>query len=484
MSSTEEELRRRLRLIHFLHQTNPYPQGPGTANQRRWQQILALADRIYSFPNPPADTPLDLAIQQLQGLAIEDLPDPPTSAPEPLNDVAKSPHRILDMYMEKEEGIIPDWQNYTSGPGTRYPMYYGWLWKLVPVDVSDEAQEDETHCLMHPAQTHQWDDPWGEVLAWKFDPELAYSYKAFIKYPEEFGSKSGLSETPKKTKANPLPASNKSLSTRARNRQPKKEKKEKVETEVAADLGLGRTSGGVNVISKKRCRRGGNLRERLLQARGETYGRLWEGLEEGYSQSRGASGKGLRSLSCEPQKYSEGQYMNTPWRNPATEREKLGYRQQNMDDVDDEDDDLVGVSVHPRAPLRAMTYKLAIDMSHFIKEKGGLEGIYYNEKRHRILDMYMETPLKEQENSLESCREHSSSISEVDVPTPESANLEEEILYQLYRPLETCYNKCYCKRCCYHCQHCFLKKGLGICYEQHRRRGKPIPNPLLGLDST
>nr|ANT87420.1 tat protein [Simian immunodeficiency virus] len=82
----------------------------------------------------------------------------------------------------------------------------------------------------------------------------------------------------------------------------------------------------------------------------------------------------------------------------------------------------------------------------------------------------METPLKEQENSLESYREHSSSISEVDVPTPESANLEEEILYQLYRPLETCYNKCYCKRCCYHCQQCFLKKGLGICYEQHRRR--------------
>nr|ACY94060.1 rev protein [Simian immunodeficiency virus] len=100
MSSTEEELRKRLRLIHFLHQTNPYPQGPGTANQRRkrrrrwrqrWQQILALADKIYSFPNPPTDTPLDLAIQQLQRLAIEDLPDPPTSAPEPLNDVAKSP---------------------------------------------------------------------------------------------------------------------------------------------------------------------------------------------------------------------------------------------------------------------------------------------------------------------------------------------------------------------------------------------------------
>ncbi|AFV26172.1 rev protein [Simian immunodeficiency virus] len=95
----EEELRRRLRLIHFLHQTNPYPQGPGTANQRRrrrrrwkqrWQQILALADRIYSFPDPPVDSPLDLAIQQLQDLSLEHIPDPPASTPETLLDSTES----------------------------------------------------------------------------------------------------------------------------------------------------------------------------------------------------------------------------------------------------------------------------------------------------------------------------------------------------------------------------------------------------------
>nr|ASR81487.1 rev protein [Simian immunodeficiency virus] len=94
----EEELRKRLRLIHLLHQTNPYPTGPGTANQRRqrrrrwrkrWQQLLALADRIYSFPDPPTDTPLDLAIQQLQNLAIESIPDPPTNTPEALCDPTK-----------------------------------------------------------------------------------------------------------------------------------------------------------------------------------------------------------------------------------------------------------------------------------------------------------------------------------------------------------------------------------------------------------
>nr|QMS44007.1 SIVRTN [synthetic construct] len=490
----EEELRKRLRLIHLLHQTiDSYPTGPGTANQRRqWQQLLALADRIYSFPDPPTDTPLDLAIQQLQNLAIESIPDPPTNTPEALCDPTKgsrSPqdHRILDIYLEKEEGIIPDWQDYTSGPGIRYPKTFGWLWKLVPVNVSDEAQEDEEHYLMHPAQTSQWDDPWGEVLAWKFDPTLAYTYEAYVRYPEEFGSKSGLSErrTPKKAKANTSSASNNRLiPNRTRHCQPEKAKKETVEKAVATAPGLGRTSGGVNAISMRRSRPSGDLRQRLLRARGETYGRLLGEVEDGYSQSPGGLDKGLSSLSCEGQKYNQGQYMDTPWRNPAEEREKLAYRKQNMDDIDEEDDDLVGVSVRPKVPLRTMSYKLAIDMSHFIKEKGGLEGIYYSARRHRILDIYLETPLREQENSLESSNERSSCILEADATTPESANLGEEILSQLYRPLEACYNTCYCKKCCYHCQFCFLKKGLGICYEQSRKRGKPIPNPLLGLDST
>ncbi|AAT37067.1 truncated tat protein [Human immunodeficiency virus 2] len=82
----------------------------------------------------------------------------------------------------------------------------------------------------------------------------------------------------------------------------------------------------------------------------------------------------------------------------------------------------------------------------------------------------MEIPLKEQESSLKSCKEQSSSTSEGDVGTQGSAAAGEEILSQLYRPLEACSNKCYCKKCCYHCQLCFLKKGLGICYEQPRRR--------------
>ncbi|AFV26243.1 tat protein [Simian immunodeficiency virus] len=82
----------------------------------------------------------------------------------------------------------------------------------------------------------------------------------------------------------------------------------------------------------------------------------------------------------------------------------------------------------------------------------------------------MEIPLKEQESSLKSCKELSSCTSEPDVPTPGSAKPGEEILWQLYRPLEECCNTCYCKKCCYHCQLCFLRKGLGICYESTKRR--------------
>nr|ALS54396.1 tat protein [Simian immunodeficiency virus] len=42
----------------------------------------------------------------------------------------------------------------------------------------------------------------------------------------------------------------------------------------------------------------------------------------------------------------------------------------------------------------------------------------------------------------------------------------------LHKPLQKCDNKCYCKRCCYHCQLCFLQKGLGVNYAPRPRRKK------------
>nr|ABC88304.1 tat protein [Human immunodeficiency virus 1] len=35
---------------------------------------------------------------------------------------------------------------------------------------------------------------------------------------------------------------------------------------------------------------------------------------------------------------------------------------------------------------------------------------------------------------------------------------------------KTACNKCFCKQCCYHCQKCFLTKGLGISYGRKKRR--------------
>nr|QOL05194.1 tat protein [Human immunodeficiency virus 1] len=41
---------------------------------------------------------------------------------------------------------------------------------------------------------------------------------------------------------------------------------------------------------------------------------------------------------------------------------------------------------------------------------------------------------------------------------------------------KTACNRCYCKVCCWHCQLCFLNKGLGISYgrkKRKHRRGSP-----------
>uniref|UniRef100_A0A0F7LFN5 Protein Tat n=1 Tax=Human immunodeficiency virus type 1 TaxID=11676 RepID=A0A0F7LFN5_HV1 len=37
------------------------------------------------------------------------------------------------------------------------------------------------------------------------------------------------------------------------------------------------------------------------------------------------------------------------------------------------------------------------------------------------------------------------------------------------QPKTACTN-CYCKKCCWHCQLCFLKKGLGLSYGRKKRR--------------
>nr|AFN86006.1 nef protein [Human immunodeficiency virus 1] len=93
---------------------------------------------------------------------------------------------ILDLWVYNTQGYIPDWQNYTPGPGIRYPLTFGWCYKLVPVDqaVVEEATEGENNRLLHPICQHGMDDPEREVLMWKFDSRLALKHRAQELHPE------------------------------------------------------------------------------------------------------------------------------------------------------------------------------------------------------------------------------------------------------------------------------------------------------------
>nr|AUO69227.1 nef protein [Human immunodeficiency virus 1]AUO69236.1 nef protein [Human immunodeficiency virus 1]AUO69244.1 nef protein [Human immunodeficiency virus 1]AUO69262.1 nef protein [Human immunodeficiency virus 1]AUO69271.1 nef protein [Human immunodeficiency virus 1] len=95
---------------------------------------------------------------------------------------------ILDLWVYNTLGYFPDWQNYTPGPGTRFPLTFGWCFKLVPVEPEqvEKANEGENNSLLHPMSLHGMDDPEGEVLMWKFDSRLAFHHMARELHPEYF----------------------------------------------------------------------------------------------------------------------------------------------------------------------------------------------------------------------------------------------------------------------------------------------------------
>lgn len=95
---------------------------------------------------------------------------------------------ILDLWVYNTQGYFPDWQNYTPGPGTRFPLTFGWCFKLVPVDKEqiEKANEGENNCLLHPMAQHGMDDPEKEVLMWKFDSKLAFHHVAREMHPEYY----------------------------------------------------------------------------------------------------------------------------------------------------------------------------------------------------------------------------------------------------------------------------------------------------------
>nr|AGW99869.1 nef protein [Human immunodeficiency virus 1] len=98
---------------------------------------------------------------------------------------SKKRQEILDLWVYHTQGFFPDWHNYTPGPGIRYPLCFGWCFKLVPVDPrAIEENTKEESCLLHPMNQHGIEDEEREVLMWQFDSALARRHIAREKHPE------------------------------------------------------------------------------------------------------------------------------------------------------------------------------------------------------------------------------------------------------------------------------------------------------------
>nr|QID00480.1 nef protein [Human immunodeficiency virus 1] len=101
---------------------------------------------------------------------------------------SKKRQEILDLWVYNIQGFFPDWQNYTPGPGIRFPLCFGWCFKLVPVEPEEveEANKGENSCLLHPMSQHGIEDAEREVLMWKFDTALARRHIARELHPEYY----------------------------------------------------------------------------------------------------------------------------------------------------------------------------------------------------------------------------------------------------------------------------------------------------------
>nr|AXP14224.1 nef protein [Human immunodeficiency virus 1] len=101
---------------------------------------------------------------------------------------SKKRQEILDLWVYHTQGYFPDWHNYTPGPGIRFPLCFGWCFKLVPVDTEEveENNKEENNCLLHPMAQHGMDDEDREVLRWVFDSSLARRHIAREQHPEYY----------------------------------------------------------------------------------------------------------------------------------------------------------------------------------------------------------------------------------------------------------------------------------------------------------
>nr|AJP61573.1 nef protein [Human immunodeficiency virus 1] len=95
---------------------------------------------------------------------------------------------IPDLWVHHTQGYFPEWQKYTPGPGIRYPMTFGWWFKVVPVEQEkvEGGNQGENKCLLPPMNQPGKDDPEGEGVKGKFDNHLAIQQVGREMHPEYY----------------------------------------------------------------------------------------------------------------------------------------------------------------------------------------------------------------------------------------------------------------------------------------------------------
>nr|AAQ16639.1 nef protein [Human immunodeficiency virus 1] len=98
---------------------------------------------------------------------------------------SKKRQEILDLWSITHKASSLIGKTTLPGPGTRFPLTFGWCFKLVPVDPKEveEANGGEDNCLLHPVCQHGMEDEHREVLQWKFDSHLARRHMARELHP-------------------------------------------------------------------------------------------------------------------------------------------------------------------------------------------------------------------------------------------------------------------------------------------------------------
>nr|ANM85999.1 nef protein [Human immunodeficiency virus 1] len=97
---------------------------------------------------------------------------------------------LLLRWVYHTQGFFPGWNCSPPGPGVKYPLTFGWCFKLPPDEPEEveDATVGDNCCLLPPINLHGMDDPKKELLMWYFDSLLSFHHTPQENHPEYYNS--------------------------------------------------------------------------------------------------------------------------------------------------------------------------------------------------------------------------------------------------------------------------------------------------------